>query len=151
MHTRGRSKEMYGLAAYEDAPAEVVRELADAIGRAERAGVPRDRIIVDPGLGFAKRAEHSFSVLAHLDALTALDRPILCGPSRKSFLKAAIGERDPRDREWATAAAVTAAILRGAHIVRVHDVRDMVDVVRVADRIREASIGAPGAVGRRQL
>lgn len=151
MHTRGRSKEMYGLAAYEDVAVEVARELGDAIGRAERAGVPRDRIIVDPGLGFAKRAEHSFSVLAQLDAIAALDRPILCGPSRKSFLNAAIGPRDPQDREWATAAAVTAAVLLGAHIVRVHDVRAMADVVRVADRIREAATTAPGAVGRRQL
>jgi dihydropteroate synthase len=139
MHTRGRSKEMYGLATYEDAPADVARELGAAIARAERAGVPRDRIIVDPGLGFAKRAEHSFGVLAHLDAIAALDRPILVGPSRKSFLKAAIGERDPSEREWGTAAAVTAAVLLGAHIVRVHGVREMVDVVRVADRIREAA------------
>ena len=139
MHTRGRSKDMYGLAEYGDAPAEVARELGDAIARAEAAGAPRDRLIVDPGLGFAKRAEHSYLVLAHLDAIAALDRPILCGPSRKSFLKAAVGDRDPLDREWATAAAVTAAVLMGAHIVRVHNVRDMADVVRVADRIRDAA------------
>lgn len=138
MHTRGRSKDMYGLAEYEDAPAEVARELAEAVNRAERAGVARDRIIVDPGLGFAKRAEHSYSMLAHLDVVAALDRPILCGPSRKSFLTAAIGERRPLDREWGTAAAVAAAVFFGAHIVRVHDVRAMADVVRVADRIRVA-------------
>ena len=138
MHTRGHSKDMYGLAVYDDAPGDVARELGDAVARAERAGVPRDRIIVDPGLGFAKRAEHSYRVLAHLDAMLPLDRPILCGPSRKSFLKAAIGERDPLDREWGSAAAVAAAVLFGAHIVRVHAVREMVDVVRVADRIRAA-------------
>lgn len=143
MHMRGRPKEMYGLAEYTDAPAEVARELGDAIARAEREGVPRDRIVVDPGLGFAKRAEHSYSVLAHLEVLAGLDRPILCGPSRKSFLTAAIGERGAQDREWATAAAVTAAVLRGAHIVRVHAVREMVDAVRVADRVRAAGVGAP--------
>jgi len=138
MHTRGRSRGMYDLAVYADPAADVTTELADAIDRAERAGVELERIIVDPGLGFAKRAEHSFDVLARLERVAALDRPILCGASRKSFLKAALGERPPDDREWGTAAAVTAAVLFGAHIVRVHNVRAMADVVRVADRIRSA-------------
>jgi len=138
MHTRGRSRDMYEQAVYFDPAADVTTELADAIERAKRAGVERERIIVDPGLGFAKRAGHSFEVLARLERVAALDRPILCGASRKSFLKAALGERPPDDREWGTAAAVTAAILFGAHIVRVHNVRAMVDVVRVADRIRAA-------------
>ena len=138
MHTRGRSKGMYDLADYQDAPAEIARELAAAIGRAESAGVARESMLLDPGLGFAKRAEHSFATLAHLDTIAALDRPILAGPSRKSFLKAAIGDREPAAREWGTAAAVTAAVLLGVHIVRVHGVKEMVDVVRVADRIRAA-------------
>jgi dihydropteroate synthase len=136
MHTRGRSKGMYDLARYEDAAAEVAQELAEAIVRAENAGVPRGSIVLDPGLGFAKRAEHSFEVLAHLEKIATLDRPILAGPSRKSFLKAAIGDREPSAREWATAAAVAASVLLGAHIVRVHGVREMVDVVRVADKVR---------------
>ena len=133
MHTRGRSSGMYDLAVYDDAAQDVARELEQAIARAARAGVSRDAIIVDPGLGFAKRAEHSYDVLARLDTLAALDRPILSGPSRKSFLKAALGEREPSAREWGTAAAVAASVLLGAHIVRVHGVREMVDVVRVAD------------------
>jgi dihydropteroate synthase len=137
MHTRGRSGDMYGRAVYTDGPREVLRELSEAIARAERCGVAREAIIVDPGLGFAKRAEHSFDVLAHLGTIAAIDRPILCGPSRKSFLKAAVGDRPPEQRAWATAAAVTASILLGAHIIRVHDVAAMVDVARVADRIRE--------------
>ncbi len=136
MHTRGRSRGMYQLANYEDVLGELTAELSQAIDRAMSAGVARDAIVIDPGFGFAKRAEHSFEVLARLDALAALDRPILSGPSRKSFLKEAIGDREPRDREWGTAAAVTASVLLGAHIVRVHNVRAMVDVVRVADRIR---------------
>jgi dihydropteroate synthase len=139
MHTRGRSRGMYELARYDDAPAEVGRELQGAIARATSAGVPFDSIIVDPGLGFAKKAEHSAAVLAQLDTLVSLDRPILSGPSRKSFLKAALGERPPEAREWGTAAAVTASVLLGAHIVRVHGVREMIDVVRVADLIRNAS------------
>ena len=140
MHTRGRSKSMYSLAQYEDVPGEITKELGEAIERATSAGVAREAIIVDPGLGFAKKAEHSYSALAALgDISRALHRPILSGPSRKSFLAAALGKRSPDDREWATAAAVTASVLFGAHIVRVHGVREMIDVVRVADRIREAA------------
>ncbi|HVD93351.1 MAG TPA: dihydropteroate synthase [Vicinamibacterales bacterium] len=141
MHTRGRSTGMYDLAVYDDAAADVARELEQAIERATGAGVPRESIVIDPGFGFAKRAEHSYDVLARLDTLAALDRPILSGPSRKSFLKAALGDREPSEREWGTAAAVAASVLLGAHIVRVHGVREMVDVVRVADRIRDAARG----------
>lgn len=139
MHTRGRSSGMYDLAVYADAAQDVARELTEAVERAVRAGVSRDAIIVDPGLGFAKRAEHSYEVLARLDTLIALDRPILSGPSRKSFLKTALGEREPSAREWGSAAAVAASVLFGAHIVRVHGVKEMVDVVRVSDRIRSAA------------
>ena len=139
MHTRGRSKGMYDLARYGDVAAEAASELADAIARAEGAGVPRGSIVLDPGLGFAKRAEHSFELLAHLEKIATLDRPMLVGASRKSFLKAAIGDREPAARDWGTAAAVSASVLLGAHIVRVHGVKEMVDVVRVADRIRAAT------------
>jgi dihydropteroate synthase len=139
MHTRGRSRGMYELARYDDAPAEVMVELRDAIGRAENMGVARDAIILDPGFGFAKRAEHTFELIAHLEEIAALDRPILAGPSRKSFLKAAIGDRPPTDRDWGSSAAVAASVLLGAHIVRVHALREMVDVVHVADRIRSAA------------
>lgn len=140
MHNRGRSRDMYREAVYDDVAGEIGRELEDAIGRAMAAGIPRDRIIVDPGLGFAKRAEHTWESLAGLDRLAALDRPILVGPSRKSFLLSATGDRQPSDRDWGTAAAVTASVLGGAHIVRVHGVREMADVVRVADRLRAAAI-----------
>jgi dihydropteroate synthase len=138
MHNRGRSREMYKEAVYGDVPAEIAAELAQAVARATTAGVASEVIIVDPGLGFAKRAGHSYEALAHLDALAALDRPILAGPSRKSFLQDAIGDKDPAAREWATAGAVAASVLLGAHIVRVHGVREMVDVVRVADRVARA-------------
>lgn len=138
MHTRGRSTEMYELATYSDVIAEVKRELGRAIERATSAGVAEDSIILDPGVGFAKKATHSIEVLARLDAFAELGRPILSGPSRKSFLKSAIGEREPSAREWATAAAVTSSVLAGAHIVRVHGVKAMVDVVRTADLIRDA-------------
>ena len=141
MHHRGRSADMYRHAHYESVVAEVARELGEGLEIARRAGVPGDAVILDPGLGFAKRAEHSLDMLAALDAapLRALGRPWLVGPSRKSFLDAALGASvAPPDRDWATAAAVTAAILLGAHVVRVHRVPEMVQVARVADMIRAA-------------
>lgn len=136
MHTRGRSRDMYREAVYRDVAVEITREIEDSISVAVAAGVSRDRIIIDPGIGFGKRPEHSYQALAALPALAALDRPMLIGPSRKSFLQAALGECLPDARKWGTAAAVAAGVLYGAHIVRVHDVPEMVDVVRVADRIR---------------
>lgn len=135
MHNRGRSREMYREALYRDVLEEITNELQSAIDGAVKAGVGRESIIVDPGLGFAKRAEHTFEALAGFGRLRALDRPILSGPSRKSFLNLALGQRDPGEREWGTAAAVAASVLLGAHIVRVHGVRQMVDVVRVSDRL----------------
>jgi dihydropteroate synthase len=150
MHTRARSSGMYDLAKYQDPASEVRRELSAAVDRATSAGVARQAIIVDPGIGFAKKAEHSLAVLAQLATLRALDRPILSGPSRKSFLKAALGERPAAEREWGTAAAVAASILFGAHIVRVHGVKAMVDVARVADLI-SAAAHAPGGPGGRPL
>ena len=139
MHNRGRSRDMYGGAVYGDVGVEVACELGDRIGEAIDAGVARSRIIVDPGLGFAKRAEHTYAALATLGRLATLDCPMLVGPSRKSFLKWD-GDGGPHDREWGTAAAVSAAVLEGAHIVRVHRVREMLQVVRVADRIRAHGI-----------
>lgn len=135
MHTRGRPADMYAQAAYDDVCGEVGVELRASLDRALAAGIAREAIILDPGLGFAKRAEHSVEALAGLDAeaFVALDRPWLVGPSRKSFLQAAIGETAPGDRDWATAAAVAVAIVVGAHIVRVHRVPEMVQVARVTD------------------
>ena len=141
MHNRGRSREMYREAAYDDVVGEIGRELEAAIGRATAAGIPREPSIVDPGFGFAKRAEHTWESLAGLGRLAALDRPILVGPSRKSFLTVLHrATAPPSERDWATAAAVTASVLGGAHIVRVHAVREMADVVRVSDRLRAAAI-----------
>ena len=139
MHNRARSSEMYRSAVYADVPGEIVSELTAAMTRAAAAGIRREAIIIDPGIGFSKQAHHSFAALAHLSALASLDRPILSGPSRKSFLSDALGKRPPGEREWGTAAAVAASVLLGAHMVRVHRIAEMVDVVRVADRIRGAA------------
>jgi dihydropteroate synthase len=143
MHNRGRSREMYREAVYTDVAGEIASELSAAMATAEAAGVRRDAIVLDPGLGFAKRAAHSYTALAQIGRLAALGRPILAGPSRKSFLKDAIGDLPPAEREWGTAGAVAASILLGAHIVRVHGVREMVQITRVCDRIRASLIPNP--------
>jgi dihydropteroate synthase len=138
MHSRGSSKTMYAEASYRDVVADVAAELQDSLRRAAGQGIPPDRIIVDPGVGFAKRAAHSYGVLARLPELAAaLDRPMLVGPSRKSFMRDAVGDRPAPERDWGTAAAVTAAVLAGAHILRVHAVAEMAQVVRVAEEIRK--------------
>jgi dihydropteroate synthase len=139
MHTRGRSRDMYREAHYGDVVRDVSAELDARVRRATDAGIPRARVLLDPGIGFAKRAEHSAALLARLHELHALGRPLLVGPSRKSFLQRATGDRAPDARDWATAAAVTAAVLAGAHVVRVHAVAEMVDVVRTADLLRRGA------------
>jgi len=137
MHTRGRPQQMYEQASYTDVVGEVLDELRESMAFATTSGIAAERIILDPGLGFAKDAAQSCEVLARFDEFAELSRPLLAGPSRKSFITRALGARvPPAERDWATAAAVTAAVLAGAHIVRVHAVRQMLQVVRVADEIR---------------
>jgi dihydropteroate synthase len=137
MHGRGTPTTMNVEAVYDHLMADVAGELRGSVSLATAAGVPIERIIVDPGVGFAKRPSHSYGVLARLPELAAaLGRPILVGPSRKSFMREAVGGRPAPERDWGTAAAVAAAVLGGAHIVRVHAVTEMVQVVRVAEEIR---------------
>jgi dihydropteroate synthase len=139
MHLRGDFETMHREPRYGDVMDEVTAELRLSLRAAEQAGVRRDQLIVDPGLGFAKAAPHTLEVLRRLPELQALDRPVLVGPSRKSFLGKVL-DLPVGDRLMGTAAAVAAAILGGAHIVRVHDVREMVQVARVCDAI----LGAGG-------
>jgi dihydropteroate synthase len=139
MHTRGRPEDMYRHADYGDVVGDVLADLGRAIERAVGFGIGRERLIVDPGVGFAKRAEQSLTVLAGVDRLAALGRPLLVGPSRKSFMNPPTGPIPAEERDWPTAAAVTAAVFGGAHIVRVHNVEKMLYVVRVADALRLAS------------
>jgi len=139
MHNRGRSQQMYREASYQNVGQEIVVELRTTIDRAVNAGVCREQIVVDPGLGFAKHAHHSTAALADLPVLNSLDRPILVGASRKSFLESMLGNRSPQNREWGTAGAVAIAAFLGAHIIRVHDVLAHHDVVRVVDTLRSVS------------
>lgn len=138
MHTRGRSKDMYKQAVYSEVVDEVLDELRESIAFAGGAGISKESILVDPGLGFAKEPAHSYEVLGRLGEFSDLGRPVVAGPSRKGFLTKPL-HRDisASERDWPTAAAVTAAVLAGAHVVRVHAVREMVPVVRVADEIRK--------------
>jgi dihydropteroate synthase len=145
MHTRGRSRNMYEQATYHDVVDEVLDELRESIAFAQTAGVSTNALLVDPGFGFAKQALHSYELLARLDELSGLGRPLLVGPSRKGFLTRPLnGEVSTTVRDWATAAAVTAAVLGGAHIVRVHAVGELLPAVRVADEIRKYHRAATG-------
>ena len=138
MHTRGRSRDMYEQAHYHDVVDEVLDELRESLAFAAGAGVPREQMLVDPGLGFAKDATHSFEVLGRLAEFADLGRPLVVGSSRKSFLNRPIKQAAlAADGEWPTAASVAAAALAGMHVVRVHAVREMAQVVRVADEIQK--------------
>lgn len=137
MHWRGHSARMNELADYEDVVAEVCAELSARIDDALAAGVDPDAIVVDPGIGFAKRAEHDWPLLRRLDAVCALGFPVLVGASRKRFLGKLLADeegtpRSPSGREDATAAVSALAAASGAAAVRVHDVRRSVDAVTVA-------------------
>jgi dihydropteroate synthase len=154
MHWRGASDRMEELAVYDDVVVEVRDELARRVEALVAAGVDEDRIVLDPGFGFAKRAEHGWALLAHLDALAALGRPLLVGTSRKRFLAQAVAvPSDPNgdgagaaERDAATAATSAIAAAAGAWAVRVHEARGSADAVRVAAAIasaRDASAGAP--------
>jgi dihydropteroate synthase len=138
MHLRGDFASMHQSPSYEDVVGEVTSELREAMGRGERAGVAASSMIVDPGIGFAKNARHSLEVLARLEELVALERPVLVGPSRKSFIGKVL-DLPVGERLMGTAAAVAAAVCGGAHIVRVHDVREMVQVTRVCDALVEVT------------
>jgi dihydropteroate synthase len=135
MHLRGDFAEIHRAPAYRDVMAEVTAELQAALARAEGQGVPRENTLVDPGIGFSKDAAHSLETLRRLPELQALDRPILVGPSRKSFIGRVL-DLPVEKRLLGTAAAVASCVMLGAHVVRVHDVREMVEVVRVCDAIR---------------
>jgi dihydropteroate synthase len=135
MHLRGDGfAGMHRAPAYRDVMGEILSELRLALGRASRAGIPAEHVVVDPGIGFAKDAGHSLEALRRLPELHALGRPLLVGPSRKSFIGKVL-DVPAHERLLGTAAAVAACVLAGAHFVRVHDVREMVQVARVCDAI----------------
>ena len=135
MHMRGDPRTMQKRPFARDALRDVAAGLRRAVAAARRAGVAKSQIVVDPGIGFGKSAAQNYELLQKLPELARLGFPLLVGTSRKSFLAKAPGAAPGGDRIWGTAATVTASILGGAHIVRVHDVAEMVQVARVADAI----------------
>jgi dihydropteroate synthase len=131
MHSRGTPKTMLSLAQYDDVVAEVIAELADRIAAAEAAGIGSERIVLDPGIGFAKTGEHNLALLRGLPALRRIGRPLLVGVSRKRFIGRITGVEEPRGRLAGSLAAGLFAVARGASILRVHDVAATVQALRV--------------------
>jgi len=134
-HMRGMPDTWARLGPLKNLMRSIAIDLEAAYNRARQAGIEKQQIVLDPGLGFGKRREQNSEIIAKLRELRALELPLMIGPSRKSFLR----KEDKVETEFATAAAVTASILNGAHIVRVHDVRAMRSVADVADTIRLAA------------
>ena len=137
MHMRGTPETMQQEPVYDDVVDDVKAYLADAIARAEAAGVSPDSILVDPGIGFGKTVEHNLTLLKELRTLAELGKPVLVGTSRKSFIGKLLSNTSP-ERIFGTAGSVAASVSNGAAVVRVHDVREMSDVVRIVDAILNA-------------
>ena len=140
MHMKGTPKTMQNNPQYKNVVGEVKSFLADVIHRAEEAGIDRDKIIVDPGIGFGKTVTHNLRLIKDLRAFQPLGVPILIGVSRKSFISKLLGPGDER-REVGTQAAVAAAALNGAHIVRVHDVERTRETLKLVDAIKNSGTG----------
>lgn len=142
MHMRGTPRTMQKMPFAKDVMKDVTRGLSHSVAIARKAGIRKDRIVLDPGIGFGKSFEQNYELLAKLPELAKLGYPLLVGVSRKGFLGKTVAKKGetvgPEKRGWTTAAAVTASILAGAHIVRVHDVKEMVQVARVADAVLAA-------------
>ena len=146
MHMRGNPRTMQKRPFARDVMRDVSVGLRRAVGIARRAGIPKAQVVLDPGIGFGKSAAQNYELLQKLPELARLGHALLVGTSRKSFLAKVPGAAQDADRIWGTAATVAASILGGAHIVRVHDVAEMVGVARVTDAVlRPQSVSARAA------
>jgi dihydropteroate synthase len=139
MHMQGTPRTMQLEPRYDDLLGEVRAALETAVARAEAAGVAPESLCVDPGIGFGKTVAHNLTLLKRLDAFRVLGKPLLVGPSRKSFIGALVDQLPPAERLEGTLAACVMAVAAGAHIVRVHDVAAVRRAVRVAEAIRDAA------------
>ena len=135
MHIRGTPLTMQQMTDYQDLMGEISSFLAKQITAAIAFGIDLEKIIIDPGIGFAKNYEQNLEIFRRLPSLKALNCPILVGASRKSFIGRILNQPEPKARVWGTAAACCAAIFHGADILRVHDVKEMRDVSLVADAL----------------
>lgn len=141
MHSRGTPKDMQEISPMENAVTEVMAGLSDSVALAEGRGVARRNIAIDPGIGFGKTLEQNLELIANLDQLAHqfADMPVLIGTSRKSFLGKLLNSAPADERLHGTIASVVAAVLKGAHIVRVHDVKSAVEALKITDAIRKVS------------
>lgn len=135
MHLRGTPQTMQTLTDYEDVVGEICQVLEQQANVAISAGVDPNKIILDPGIGFAKTYEQNLTILRELPRLRSLGYPLLVGVSRKSFIGKILNQPHPKDRVWGTGAACAAAIVGGADILRIHDVEEMFDICRITDAI----------------
>ncbi|GIV20816.1 MAG: dihydropteroate synthase [Armatimonadota bacterium] len=135
MHIQGTPQTMQQNPQYEDVVRDISRYFEQRLAMAERAGIPREHIWLDPGIGFGKRVEHNLEILRRLREFTVFGLPLLIGTSRKSFIGKVLGDLPPEERLEGTAATVAIAIMNGANAVRVHDVRAMVRVARMTDAV----------------
>ena len=140
MHIKGTPKNMQADPVYDALIPEIIEYLRGSIRIAMEAGIGEDMIVVDPGIGFGKTFDHNLEILKNLDAFTMLGKPLLVGPSRKAFLGRILGNAAPSERVEGTAAAVAISIMNGANMVRVHDVKEMARVAKVADAIKRGII-----------
>jgi dihydropteroate synthase len=138
MHRRGTPATMQRSPHYDSLFDEMLDELRERMDAVVRAGIPEERILLDPGVGFGKRFEDNLALHRHLPDLRNLGRPVVFGPSRKAFIGRITGKEAP-GRIFGTAASVTLAASLGAHVLRVHDVKEMKEVVRVVSAIREGA------------
>lgn len=138
MHILGTPATMQSNPHYDDVVAEIKQYLLNRAAFAESLGIPKDQIFIDPGIGFGKTAEHNLTLLKHLEEFAATGYRVLVGTSRKRFIGQLTGKDNPADRTFGTAATVALSIAKGASIVRVHDVAEMMDVVKVANAICQA-------------
>jgi dihydropteroate synthase len=145
MHMLGDPKTMQKSPSYDDLIFEIRDFLEDAIRRAEAQGISKSKLIIDPGIGFGKTVSHNLLLINHLESFASLEVPILIGPSRKAFIRKLLKDEQSEDIsadspivETGTQAAVAAAVLRGAHIVRVHDVANTRATIRILDAMRAA-------------
>lgn len=139
MHMKGTTADMQVAPTYGDVASEIITFLRSVMDQAVRSGVRRDRIIVDPGIGFGKTFDHNLEILKELGRLQCLEAPILVGSSRKAFI-GRILDKKVHERDTGTMATVAAAVMNGAHIVRVHNVKQAVETVRVIDAIKRGKI-----------
>ena len=135
MHMQGIPRTMQVEPKYENVVNEVLKFLLDKAKLAEKSGIPKERIFIDPGIGFGKTVEHNLKLLANIDKFVKTGYRVLIGPSRKWFIGKLTGKEDPTDRAFGTAAAVALCASAGVSIVRVHDVAKMIDVIKITNAI----------------